>query len=55
MKPLVSGIPAKPSIKMLKHIVRNLFSIKRPDIFSIEKFEDSLPLITVKIINIPIN
>ena len=53
MKPLVSGIPAKPSIKMLKHIVRNLFSTKRPDIFSIEKFEDSLPLITVKIINIP--
>ena len=55
IKPLVKGIPAKPSMKILKQIVKNLFSTKSPDKFSIEKSEESFPLIMVNIVNIPIN
>ena len=47
--PLVSGSPAKPSIKIVKHILKNLFSIKSPERLSIEKLEVSSPLIAENI------
>ena len=55
MNPLVRGSPARPSMNILKHILKNLFSINNPDRLFIEKSDVSSPEIAENIRKIPIN